>query len=158
MRMTRVEGFSSFADFRTWRPSAFGRRMSVMTQSNASVRSSRRACSPSGTTVTPWPAARSASPRVTAMLRSSSASRIFIEDPPKDVPPRVGPGGGAAGPPHHIQTGGGFQELENLVVEDVHRPGLDGAAVLEEEVGVAFLLAGDRGEDHQRQLLGQALG
>src|SRR5436190_13739119 len=134
IRMTRVDGCSSLVARRTFRPSAFGRRMSVMTQSKKSAWSAWRACSPSGTTVTTWPAPLRASPSVTAMVRSSSASRIFIKDPSKDVAAGVGLRGRAAGPPHHVQAGGVLQELEDLVVEDVHGPRLDGAAVLEEIV------------------------
>src|SRR5436190_9973963 len=109
-----------------------------MTQSKASVLRVSMACSPSGTTVTVWPAPRRASPSVTAMERSSSASRIFIEYVPKDVPPGAGARGGAARPSHHIQAGGVFQQFQNLVVQHVEGPRLDGAAVLEEIVGVAL--------------------
>src|SRR5262245_24940519 len=154
--MTRLEGCDSLAARRTLRPSALGSRMSVMTQSNASVLRDSMACSPSGTTVTVWPAPRRASPRVTAMVRSSSASRIFIEHVAKDVPPGAGAGYGAARAPHHIQPGGVFQQFEDLVVQDVERARLDGAAVLEEVVGVALLLAGDGREDHHGELLREA--
>src|SRR5579864_5402592 len=108
-------------------------------------------------TVTEWPAPRRASPRVTAMDRSSSASRIFIQDPAKYVPPGVGLRGCAARPSHHIQSGRVFQEFKDLIVQDVQSPGLDGATVLEEKVGVALLLSGDGREDDHGQLLGQAL-
>src|SRR5262245_43442897 len=157
MRMTRLEGCDARAARRTLRPSALGRRMSVMTQSKASVLRDSMACSPSGTTVTVWPAPRRASPRVTAMVRSSSASRIFIEHVAKDLPPGAGAGDGAARAHHHFQPRGVFQQFEDLVVEDVERAGLDGAAVLEEVVGVALLLPGDGREDDHRELLGEAL-
>src|SRR6516225_1725390 len=138
MRMTRLEGCDSRATRRTLRPSALGSRISVMTQSKASVLRDWIACSPSGTTVTAWPAPRRASPRVTAMVRSSSASRILIEHVSKDVPPGPGASGSAARAPHHIEAGGVFQQFEDLVVQDVEAAGLDGAAVLEEVVGVAL--------------------
>src|SRR5437773_1443094 len=138
MRITRLEGWVSLAARRTLSPSAFGRRMSVMTQSKVSSWSAWRACSPSGTTVTAWPAPRSASPRVTAMVRSSSASRIFIKYVTQDVPAGARAGDAAAGAPHHIQPGGVFQQFEDLVVEHVERARLDRAAVLEEIVGVAL--------------------
>src|SRR5690348_13465322 len=130
MRITRGAGWFSRAARRTLRPSALGRRMSVMTQSKASALRVWMACSPSGTTVTAWPAPRRASPRVTAMVRSSSASRILIEHMSKDVPPGAGARHGAARASHHIQPGGVFQQFENLVVQDVEGAGLDGAAVL----------------------------
>src|SRR6185436_8486891 len=155
--MTRLPGWDSFAARRTLRPSALGRRMSVMTQSKASVLSDSMACSPSGTTVTVWPAPRRASPRVTAMERSSSARRIFIEHVPKDVPPGAGARDGAARTSHHIEAGGVFQQFQDLVVQHVERPRLDRAAVLEEVVRVALLLAGDGREDHHREPLGEAL-
>src|SRR4029079_5033398 len=155
--MTRVEEFDSLAARRTLRPSALGRRMSVMTQSKASVFRVWRAWSPSGTTVTVWPAPRRASPRVTAMDRSSSASRIFIEHVTEDVAAGAGARRGAAGASHHIQARGVLQQFEDLVVQDVEGAGLDRAAVLQEVVGVALLLAGDGREDHHGQLLGQAL-
>src|SRR6188474_937816 len=145
--MTRLEGCVSFAARRTLRPSALGRRMSVMTQSKVSVLRDSMAWWPSGTTVTVWPAPRRASPRVTAMERSSSARRIFIEHVPKDVPPGAGARDRAARPSHHIEAGGVFQQFQDLVVQHVEGARLDGAPVLEEIVGVALLLAGDGRED-----------
>src|SRR6185295_8220890 len=157
MRMTREPGWSSFVACSTLRPSALGRRMSVMTQSKASILRAWIACSPSGTTVTAWPAPFRASPRVTAMVRSSSASRIFIEDPSEEVASGIRLRGRAGGAPHHVEPRGAFEQLEDLIVEHVQGPRLDGAAVLQHVVGVALLLAGDRGEDDHGELLGQAL-
>src|SRR5687768_6180185 len=132
--MTLVEGWDSLARARTLRPSALGRRMSVMTASKVSTPRAAMACSPSGTTVTVWPAPRRASPSVTAMVFSSSASRIFIKHVAEEVASGVRPGGRTARALHHIEARGAFQQLMDFVVEDVDGAGLDGAAALEEVV------------------------